>query len=84
MTGAELKQIRKAMGLSRRLFALRVIGYTGSDRNIEMRMAKLERDIAVPLHIARLVWLCGRDFKRTGEPPYWPIELHILEEEDDA
>ena len=78
MTGAELKQIRKRMALSKRLFALRVIGYTGTDRNNEMRLAKMEREEEVPLHIARLVWLV--DIYNT--PPLWPLNLQLEEEED--
>lgn len=82
MTGAELKAIRKKFGLDRRLFAMRVIGYTGSDRNITMRMEQMERRDLIPLHIARLVWLVEKRFDMTDSVPDWPTALQLVEESD--
>jgi hypothetical protein len=77
MTGEQLREFRQAFGLSRHDFALHVIGYTGNDRNIDLRMRRLESDPRVPLHIGRLVWKVWEDYHVTGKLPQWPATLQI-------
>jgi len=72
MNGAELKRLRLAMRLDE-LQVGRAIGYTGTDRNVINRIREFERDKKqVPLYIARLVWLMGRFFAKTGGLPKFP------------
>lgn len=59
MNGSQMREIRRKLKMERAEFA-RLIGYTGTDRNNEMRVKRLENNgpgSPVPLYIARLVWL---------------------------
>ena len=56
MTGVHLKYIRERLGMRRQDFAL-LLGYTGTDRNNENRVKRLEVEDQVPLYIGRLLWL---------------------------
>jgi transcriptional regulator with XRE-family HTH domain len=71
MKSRELKELRQHLGLSR-LEMARLIGYTGTDRNDEMRIRKYETTQQVPLHIARFVWLILRYWDHTGALPKFP------------
>lgn len=75
MTGSELREIRRRLGLERLAMA-RLIGYTGTDRNDTMRVKRLENSgDPVPRHIAKLVWLIDVWARRYGVlPPFpeWP------------
>jgi len=75
MTGPEMKAIRQKMGLECLEFA-RLVGYTGSERNVISSMKKMERgQKQIPLTIARLTWLLAAHQRRTGilpEFPGWP------------
>ena len=62
MQGNELKEIRERLGLERLAFA-RLLGYTGTDRNDEMRIRRYENQsdkYQLPLYIARLAWLISK------------------------
>jgi hypothetical protein len=76
MTGEQMKEIRKMVGLGRASFAL-LLGYTGSDRNNDLRVRRLEAEEQVPLYIGRLVWMIMKHYHRTGKLPIWPDHLHI-------
>ena len=72
MKSATLKSLRYRLGLTRLQFA-RLIGYTGTDRNDEMRIRKYETTVQPPLHIARFAWLI-EDFKEHhGFLPPFPL-----------
>ena len=71
MQSAELKQLRQHLGLDRLQFA-RLIGYTGTDRNDEMRIRKYETTVQPPLHIARFAWLIDRFRDLSGCMPQFP------------
>jgi transcriptional regulator with XRE-family HTH domain len=75
MQPRELKELRQQLGLDRLQFA-RLIGYTGTDRNDEMRIREFERGKRqVPLHIARFADLIHRwhlMFKGLPDFPDWP------------
>jgi hypothetical protein len=54
-----MRELRRRLGMDRLQLA-RMIGYTGTDRNNEMRVKRLENNgpgSPVPLYIARLLWL---------------------------
>jgi hypothetical protein len=52
-----MRELRRRLGMDRLQLA-RVIGYTGTDRNDESRVKRLENaGEPVPLYIARLLWL---------------------------
>jgi hypothetical protein len=69
------------MGMSRHYMALR-IGYTGNDRNNDLRMRRLEASDQVPLYIGRLAWLIWQwHDAHGGEFPEWPSFLRIEGEE---
>lgn len=73
MSGAEFRQIRKALGLSLDQFALE-LGYEGSqngNRNTIKRFESGDRPISLP--VAKLAWL----LQKTG-PQNWP--QHLLAE----
>ena len=76
MTGEQLKHLRHHFGVGRSSFAL-LLGYTGSDRNNDLRVRRLEAEDQVPLYIGRLVWMIWNHYDRTGELPHWPDHLHI-------
>ena len=76
MTGDQLKYIRHKLGKGRHDFAL-LMGYTGSDRNNDLRMRRLEAGEQVPLYIGRLAWMLWMFYEERGELPYWPDHLHI-------
>ena len=76
MTGEQMKEIRNMVGLGRGKFAL-LLGYTGNDRNNDLRVRRLEAEAQVPLYIGRLVWMIWSHYDRTGELPHWPDHLHI-------
>jgi hypothetical protein len=76
MTGGQLKEIRDMLGLRRGKFAL-LLGYTGNNRNNDLRVRRLEAEEQVPLYIGRLVWMIWNHYDRTGELPHWPDHLHI-------
>ena len=81
MTGEQMKEIRNMVGLGRGKFAL-LLGYTGSDRNNDLRVRRLEAEDQVPLYIGRLVWMIWNHYDRTGELPHWPDHLHIEGEQE--
>lgn len=70
-----MREIRRRLRMDRLQFA-RLIGYTGTDRNDEMRVKRLENaGDPVPRHIARLVWLIAIWTRTHNElPPFpdWP------------
>ena len=76
MTGVHLKYIRGRLGVGRQDFAL-LLGYTGTDRNNENRVKRLEAEYQVPLYIGRLLWLMWDKYEQDGELPHWPEYLHI-------
>ena len=76
MTGEHLKYIRQQLGVGREDFAL-LLGYTGTDRNNENRVKRLEAEDQVPLYIGRLLWLIWDIYEESGELPHWPDYLHI-------
>lgn len=83
MTGAELRRIREDFELSHIDFGL-LLGYTGSDRNIDFRIRKMEREERVPLHIGRYVWLINRYFiEHNGNLPGWPGYLRLEGDDDE-
>ena len=72
MTGSQLREIRRRLGLER-LGMARLIGYTGTDRNDAMRVKRLENSTdLVPLYIARLVWLIEEFEQVQGYKPHFP------------
>jgi transcriptional regulator with XRE-family HTH domain len=72
MTGEQLQALRDALGMDRVEFA-DLLGYTGTLRNNERRISRLEHsEEPVPLYIARLAWLIAMYVERTGAPPIWP------------
>ena len=71
MESVELKKLRQRLGLDRLQFA-RLIGYTGTDRNDEMRVRRYETTRQVPLHIARFADLIERWFLMFGQLPDFP------------
>lgn len=71
MQSSELKKLRQHLGLDRLQFA-RLIGYTGTDRNDEMRVRKYETTVQPPLHIARFAWLLDRFNDLNGYLPQFP------------
>jgi hypothetical protein len=77
MTGTQLRMIRRAMGLNKLDFAIHIIGYTGSDQNVENRIHRLEGDQQIPLHLGRFVHLIWEAYNRTGKLPHWPANLLI-------
>jgi len=81
MTGDQLKYIRHKFGVGRRDFAL-LLGYTGSDRNNDLRVRRLEAEGQVPLYIGRLAWMIWNHYDQAGELPHWPDHLHIEGEEE--
>ena len=81
MTGDQLKDIRRRLGKGRHDFAL-LIGYTGSDRNNDLRIRRLEAGDQVPLYIGRLAWLIWVDYAEKGVLPFWPEYLHIEGEKE--
>ena len=81
MNGGQLKEIRNMLGLGRAKFAL-LLGYTGSDRNNDLRVRRLEAGEQVPLYIGRLVWMIWTHYDQTGELPHWPEHLHIEGEQE--
>jgi hypothetical protein len=81
MTGEQMKEIRRRLGVGRGGFAL-LLGYTGSDRNNYLRVRRLEAEDQVPLYIGRLAWMIWNHYDRTGELPHWPDHLHIEGEKE--
>jgi hypothetical protein len=81
MTGEQLKHLRHNFGVGRRDFAL-LLGYTGSDRNNDLRVRRLEAEAQVPLYIGRLAWMIWNHYDRTGELPHWPDHLRIEGEDE--
>ena len=72
MESVELKKLRQRLGLDRLQFA-RLLGYTGTDRNDEMRVRRYETTRQVPLHIARFAWLIERFHQdHEGDLPDFP------------
>lgn len=71
MQSADLKRLRQNLGLDRLQFA-RLIGYTGTDRNDEMRVRKYETTVRPPLHIARFSSLIMRHYLIFGVLPKFP------------
>jgi hypothetical protein len=75
MTGSEMREIRRRFRMERADFA-KLIGYTGTDRNNELRVKRLENaGEPVPLYIARLVWLIAiwaRGHNQLPDFPEWP------------
>jgi hypothetical protein len=71
-----MREIRRRFRMERVDFA-KLIGYTGTDRNNELRVKRLENaGDPVPLYIARLLWLIGlwaRGHNNEIPPfPEWP------------
>jgi len=71
VTGAEMKALRLRLGLGRLEFA-RLIGYTGTDRNDEMRVKRYEDGELVPLYLARLFWLIEEFVRAHARLPVFP------------
>lgn len=71
MTGSEMREIRRRLGMDRVRFA-RLVGYTGTDRNDIMRVRRYENSGQVPLYLARLVWLINMWHLRTDKLPLFP------------
>ena len=75
MHGSEMFEIRRRLRMDRVQFA-RLIGYTGTDRNDQMRVRRYENGVnQIPLYLARLVWLVALWSRRNSElPPFpaWP------------
>lgn len=72
MTGSQLRELRRRLGMNRLQLA-RVIGYTGTDRNDELRVKRLENaGDPVPLYIARLLWLIEGNWQMFGCLPTFP------------
>ena len=74
MTGSEMKEARRKLGLSRVEFA-RLLGYTGTDRNDELRIKNYENDRrpdGLPPYLARLIWLILIWHRNTGQLPPFP------------
>ena len=78
----DIKDIRTRLGLGRTEFALRVIGYTGTDRNNNLRVRRLEAEEEAPLYLARFLWLVERWVHEHGSLPVWPEHLQIEGEKD--
>jgi transcriptional regulator with XRE-family HTH domain len=67
VTGAELKRIREAFGLSASTMG-RALGYSGPKANIAVHIGRLERgDRPIPVAIGRLALM----FSREGIPTEW-------------
>ena len=67
VTGAELKAIRQAFGLSAAAMG-RALGYSGPRANIAVHIRRLERgDRPIPAPIGRLAIM----FQREGIPNEW-------------
>ena len=72
MTGSQMRELRRRLGMDRLQMA-RVIGYTGTDRNDELRVKRLENaGDPVPLYIARLLWLIESNWLMFGSLPTFP------------
>jgi transcriptional regulator with XRE-family HTH domain len=74
VTGEELREARRVIGLDKPEFA-RHLGYTGTDRNNEKLIRDYEQGRkAIPLYIARLVWLLAEIAADCNElaPDDWP------------
>ena len=73
MKGEEMRAIRvEALELTELQLA-RLIGYTGTDRNDDMRIREYERGKKqIPLYIARLVWMLHAWADLTGQLPNFP------------
>lgn len=64
-----MRAVRAQLGMTELQFA-RLIGYTGTDRNDDMRIREYERGKKqIPLYIARLVWLVGVVMSEAEEMP---------------
>jgi hypothetical protein len=67
-----MRELRRRLGMDRLQMA-RVIGYTGTDRNDELRVKRLENaGDPVPLYIARLLWLIESNWLMFGSLPVFP------------
>jgi hypothetical protein len=67
VTGAELKNIREAFGLSASAMG-RALGYSGPKANIAVQIRRLERDASpIPTLVARLAQM----FSQCGIPRNW-------------
>ena len=67
-----MRELRRQLRMDRLQFA-RLIGYTGTDRNDEMRVKRLENaGDPVPLYIARLLWLIAVWTRTHNGLPDWP------------
>jgi transcriptional regulator with XRE-family HTH domain len=67
MTGAELKTIREAFGLSASVMG-RALGYSGPKANIAVHIRRLERDARrIPSSVERLASM----YARYGIPKEW-------------
>jgi transcriptional regulator with XRE-family HTH domain len=67
MTGAELRTIREAYGLSASAMG-RALGYSGPKANIAVQLRRLERDARrIPPSVERLALM----FARHGIPKEW-------------
>lgn len=70
MKGQEMKQIRQLA---------RAIGYTGTDRNDEMRVRQYEYGKKqIPLYIARLVWLMDREHRNAVPFTTPPMQSGVI------
>jgi transcriptional regulator with XRE-family HTH domain len=70
LTGAELRAIRRELGLTLNEFGI-ALGYTGSRNTISVQIRRYEagtRDI--PPWIGRLAWYMGK----YGVPPGWLVQ----------
>jgi transcriptional regulator with XRE-family HTH domain len=67
MTGAELKSIREAYGLSASAMG-RVLGYAGPKANVAVHIRRLERDARrIPPSVEKLASM----YRRHGIPKEW-------------
>jgi transcriptional regulator with XRE-family HTH domain len=69
MTGAELRNIREAFGLSASVMG-RALGYSGPKANVAVQIRRLERDARpIPPSVKRLAQM----YARHGIPKEWCV-----------
>jgi hypothetical protein len=67
-----MREMRRRLKMHRHEFAA-LIGYTGTERNNDLRVKRLENaGEPVPLYIARLLWLIDLHNVRFGHLPAFP------------
>ena len=75
LPASELKRIRQKLGLNRDEMAIE-LGYEGTSRGNKNTMRRFESgERALPLTLAKLVWLIGKWSECFGNLPEWPPHL---------